>query len=360
MATLSELREQIDGIDSEIVALLRRRADLVLGVKAAKSRDHIDIYSPAREAIIIDRVRQLAAGGNFPLASLEKVFRAIISATRSLIGELSIAFVGPACSLANQAALKQFGEDVRLDPVSAVEDVFDRVERGESAYGVVPVEMGTQGLIVETFEAFIRSPLKAIAEVCVDEKLVAASRADSAAGIRRVISDVGSFSRAARWLSVNFPGVDQVLVESAWHAVDQAQRDESCAAIVPSFAAEQRNMHIIATGVQDRVSAHARFFVIGPQPALATGQDRTTLISVVKDRAGALKDLLAPFAEHGLTLTKIESKPMRHEDWEYAFVIDFLGHAGDAHVAAALDRVRGQSFFYRLLGSYPAAGSGSV
>ena len=120
MGKLDELREQIDGIDADIVALLNRRADVVLQVKAEKSRGQLDIYSPARERQIFNRVRELSGNGSFPHASLERVFSAIVSATRSLIGELAVAYVGPQYSYSHEAALHQFGSDIRFSPTSSV------------------------------------------------------------------------------------------------------------------------------------------------------------------------------------------------------------------------------------------------
>lgn len=162
MEKLSELREHIDKIDEDIVELLKKRADYVLEVKKAKKEDNIDVYSPLRERQILDRVRDLAKGSNFPQHALETIFTNIVAATRSLIGELQIAYPGPDNSLVSAAAKKQFGESVSFHPFVTIEEVFSKVECGQMHYAVVAVE--------DSFEVLIKSPLIVIAEVEVSHK----------------------------------------------------------------------------------------------------------------------------------------------------------------------------------------------
>jgi len=272
MDELKKLRERIDETDTQLVELLHRRAEIVLQVREAKGREKADVYSPSREQQILERVRTLAKEGNFPEKSLDQVFAAIISATRSLVGELSIGFVAPEYSLCHQAALKQFGSAVKFAPLASVSEVFQLTANGELAYGVVPAEDSAQGLRTETFATFFSSALHVIAEIALKE---------------------------------------------------------------------QQYVH--------------RYFVLGLRPAAPTAKDKTSLLVVARERAGALHELLRPFATHGLTMTKIESKMMNDNAWEYAFAIDVLGNCADAPVRAALEEVAAQAAFLKVLGSYPAA-----
>lgn len=272
MDELKKLRERIDAIDTQLVELLHQRAEIVLQVREAKGRERADVYSPSREQQILERVRTLAKGGDFPEKSLDQVFAAIISATRSLVGELNIGFLAPEYSLCHQAALKQFGSAVKFVPLSSVSEVFQLTAGGDLSYGVVPAEDSAQGLRTETFASFLSSTLQVIAEVVLKER---------------------------------------------------------------------QHVH--------------RHFVLGLRPAAPTAKDKTSLLVVARERAGALHELLRPFAAHGLTMTKIESKLIHDNTWEYAFAIDVLGNGADAPVKAALEEVAAQAAYLKVLGSYPAA-----
>ena len=272
MATLAELRAQIDKLDDEIVALLGKRAELVLQVKAAKEKDKIDTYSPTRERQIIDRVMKLAGSSKFPPGAVEKIFGTIISATRALIGETSVSYLGPEFSLGHEASLKQFGDAVQHSAASSVEEVIAKVERGEVNFGVVPAESGGSGLMLKTFAALANSNLIIVAEVLVKERLV---------------------------------GND------------------------------------------------ARFLVLGRKPAVRSGNDKTSIVCAAHDRAGALRDILKPFADRSITLLRIESKKVAESHFEHLFFIDLIGHIDDVVVGEALKELQPLCSMVKILGSYP-------
>ena len=267
--SLKSLREQIDKIDTDLVTLLNERAELVLEVKRAKKRENAEIYSPERERRILDRVRSLAAEGNFPAAALERIFVNIISATRSLIGETSVAFLGSEHSLARDAATDQFGQTVRFVSEDDLHGLVRKVEEGEVQYGLVPIRNTEGGLIYSTFDELMRSKLVIIAET---------------------------------------PAPD---------------------------------------------GSEARYVTLGHKPPTQTGTDKTTLVCGVNDRAGALRDLLQPFASRSITLLRIESKPDTIHGWDYLFFIDIAGHQGESTVAEAIAELSDLVTHLKVLGSYP-------
>ena len=177
---LDELREKIDVCDETIVKLLNERASLVLQVKETKTRDKIEIYSPLREQQIFDRVKALAEAGNFPKGAVERIFRSIISATRSLIGELVVSYVGPEGSPAHEAALKQFGESVHCVAESKIEHVLAQVAGGESHFGIVLGRTEEAGFVSKTLDLLAGSGLQIIGELFVRGRslLSDAERAD--------------------------------------------------------------------------------------------------------------------------------------------------------------------------------------
>lgn len=163
---LEKIRIEIDSTDRQLVELLNRRAELVLKVKEAKAKGKIDVYSPARERQIIERVRELAEGGCFPKAALERIFVSVVSATRSLIGEVKLGCLGPEGSLCFEAAKKQFGEDVLFSFCSDIGELFRLVESGELDFAVIPFDIAG-GVNEETLGRFVDVNVCIVAEVLV-------------------------------------------------------------------------------------------------------------------------------------------------------------------------------------------------
>lgn len=357
--TLEQLRTEIDDIDRQLVDLLNRRADLVLGVKAAKERGRIDIYSPAREAQILERVRKLAEGGNFPVAALERTFTAIISATRSLIGELSVGYLGPDCSPAYDAAVKQFGESIKLNPEPSVETIIRRVEQGDFHYGVVPIETSSTGLNMIAVEALYDSRLEIVAEVETRNRLAIIGKGpvakDGWLKIKKIFGDAQSIGSVSQWLRINLPLIETVVVETTAEAAKRLGSDPSAAIIASESAAARFGLDVLAAGVENDPNSEARFVVIGFNTPPASGKDKTSLVVTAADRAGALRDILRPFADRGLTLLKIESKPHRKSGAGYLFLIDIAGHRSDSEVEGAISELSGLVSACKVLGSFPLA-----
>lgn len=355
MPTLEQLRKEIDTIDADLVRLLNHRAELVLEVKATKEKEHIDIYSPAREQEILDRVGKLGKVGKFPQPSLEKVFRAIISATRSLIGELVVGYLGPEFSPAQEAAMKQFGGDVKYQSAATGEDVCRKVERGEVHFGVVPVETNTNGLVASTFHNLLESNIQIVAEIELKQNLAVLGKEGTLAEAKRLYSDAFSFVSATKWVKANLSTVELVLVDNTAIAAKLAAAENHTLAVASETMANRFGLQVLASHVEDDASSGARFVVVGYQSPGATGRDKTSLICAVNDRSGALCEILKPFAHYGLTLTKIESKPMPKNSSDYMFIIDIAGHISQPPVAAALHELRQLCTLLKVLGSYPMA-----
>ena len=165
---LEKLRSELDGIDEQLVHLLQRRAEIVLQVKETKEKENISVYAPTRERDIFERVRSLGKEGAFPVSSLERIFRAIVSATRSLMGDLSIAYCGPTEELAQKAILKQFGEDVQLQALPTAKEVVEKVKAGDAILGVLPIETEETGLVSATIRAIAEGGTTVISEIELD------------------------------------------------------------------------------------------------------------------------------------------------------------------------------------------------
>ncbi|MBU0678549.1 MAG: prephenate dehydratase [Verrucomicrobia bacterium] len=350
---LNELRKRIDELDAQLVSLLNERTRVVLEIGELKVENSGEIYVPAREKEVLDRVITLNEG---PLgdAALQNVYREIMSASLALERNVKIAFLGPSATFTHQAARAKFGGSVDYEACETISDVFYAVEKQTADYGVVPIENSTEGAVTHTLDRFLETPLKICAEIYlpVSQHLMAKC---SLRDVKRVYSHPQVFGQCRRWLHENMPGVDLVPVSSTANAVDKAVREQDAAAIASSLAAELYDINILAHDIQDIGGNTTRFLVIGKTFGGSTGEDRTSLLFGVKHKVGALYGALEAFKQYGINMSKIESRPSKTKAWEYYFFVDIEGHAEDENLRTALRELSEHCDELRILGSYPKA-----
>jgi chorismate mutase/prephenate dehydratase len=285
------------------------------------------------------------------------IFREVISSCLALEQPLRIAYLGPEATFSHLAALERFGSRASLKPADSIAQVFDEVEHRRADYGVVPVENSTQGVVAQTLDRFLSSPLTIKGEVLLRIDHYLLSRSGRAEQVQRIVSHGQSLAQCRRWLAEHFPGVRQEEVSSNAKAAATAARHAGIAAIAGRLAADRYDLRIVAAHVQDEAENLTRFLVIGNEGISApTGDDKTTVLFSVRHEPGMLYHLLKPFADHRVNLTSIESRPLTGRPWEYFFFVDFEGHARDRRVARALQVLKEQSLTCRVIGSYAAAG----
>ena len=351
--TLDQLRDRIDELDEEIQRLLNERAACAQQVAVAKrNNDDSVFYRPEREAEILRRVRERNKG---PISGDEivRLFREIMSACLALEQPLAIAYLGPEGTYTQTAAQKHFGHSVSLKPLVAIDEIFREVEAGSADYGVVPVENSTEGAINHTLDMFIRSPLKICGDVELQIHHQLLASADGLERISSVRAHQQALAQCREWLDTNLPGVERVAVSSNAEAARLAHVDASIAAIAGDAAAAMYGLNILASNIEDDPNNTTRFLVVGRQAVGPSGNDMTSLMVAVHNKAGALYSLLEPIARHGVSMTKIESRPSRISKWDYVFFVDVEGHVEDENVAAALKELQTEATLLKVLGSYP-------
>ena len=350
---MGSLRAGIDSVDEEIVRLLDRRARLARRVGEIKQRNGLEAYAPAREREVLNRVTALSAG-DFPKRGLEAVFREIISSSISLEARLKVAYLGPEATFTHEAALRTFGTSVDLAPQATVAEVFTRVERGEAEHGVVPVENSMEGAVTHTLDELMNSPLKICGEVYLPVSQNLISKENSLERVRVVCSHPMALSQAANWLRHELPGARLEEVGSTGEAARRAAQEPGVAAVGSVLAAAANDLNVLARNIQDARTNATRFIVLGRTWAGRTGRDKTSVVFSVKDRPGVLRDALAAFAEEGINLTRIESRPSRKRAWTYVFFADFDGHPDEERVRRALAALEEHCPYVSLTGAYPA------
>ncbi|MEO2083053.1 MAG: prephenate dehydratase [Desulfurobacteriaceae bacterium] len=354
MKSLSELREEIDRIDRELLSLLNRRAKLAREVGEIKKKKQLPFYVPGREAKILAKLEEVNPGP-LPNESIRAIFREIISACRSLEEPTKVAFLGPQATFTHLAALKHFGTSSDLRPMDSIEDVFDEVEKGRVDYGVVPIENSIEGIVNYTIDMFLDRDLKVTGEVFIPVNLHLMSKEDSLEKIRRIYSHRHAIAQARKWLSENLPKVEVIEVSSTAKAAEMASKEEGSGAIASEAAALLYDLNILAKNVQEISKNFTRFLVIGSRDSeFPSGRDKTSIMFSTKHEAGALFKALQPFAVYDVNLSKIESRPTKKKPWEYVFFVDLEGHRKEERVAKALKELEESCSFFKILGSYPA------
>lgn len=353
---LSELRDRIDAIDEQILQLINQRASCAVEVAKTKiaQGEQSTFYRPDRESLVLRRIKELNQG---PLSGHTAVrfFRELMSACLALEKPMDIAFLGPEGTFTQQAAYKHFGHAVKTIPTTTINEIFSSVENGSCQFGVVPVENSTEGVISYTLDRLLTSPLKICGEVEIRVHHNLMGQSLNLAEINEVYSHQQSLAQCRQWLDKNLPHVQLTAVSSNAEAARLASINERKAAIAGMVAAEVYSLEIIKRNIEDEPNNTTRFIIIGQQSSSSTGCDKTSLVVSTGNQPGALHKILEPFAQFGIGMVHIESRPSRQGLWDYVFFIDIEGHCEDKVVAMALDKVRESVKMFKLLGSYPKA-----
>ena len=359
-AALARIRDRIDEVDHKLLKLLSERADLALEVGKVKQA-HLDgetpvYFRPEREARILTRLKERNRG---PLSDgdVARLFREIISCCLSLEQPLSVAYLGPRGTYTELAALAQFGQFARTEPLAGIDEVFRAVETEKTHYGVVPVENSTEGMVNHTLDCFMEAPpeIRICAEVELPIHHAFLVHPESDGGVVRIVSHAQSLAQCRGWLDTNYPGVDRLAVASNAEAAHQVSENPGLGAVAGEIAAQRYGLKVVADSIEDRTDNKTRFLVIGRQAVGASGRDKTSILVSTRNRPGALYRVLEPFERHGISLSRIETRPARSGDWSYVFFIDFDGHQEDDTVQRTLAEVGEVALEVRRLGSYPRA-----
>lgn len=358
VAQLSQLRRRIDAIDIKIGELISERAacaQQVAEVKKAGGDAGALYYRPEREAQVL---RNVMAHNRGPLGDEEmaRLFREVMSACLALEQPVKVAFLGPEGTFTQQAALKHFGHAAISVPMSAIDEVFREVEAGAVNYGVVPVENSTEGVVNHTLDNFMGCNLKICGEVelRIHQQLLV-SEITKTDNITRIYSHAQSLAQCRKWLDGHYPHADRVAVNSNAEAARRIKGEWNAAAIAGEMAAELYGLQVLAEKIEDRPDNSTRFLIIGTQEVPASGNDKSSIVVAMKNQPGALHDLLKPFHEHRVDLTRVETRPSQSGTWNYVFFIDFSGHIDDEHVRLVLEEIGRGASDLKILGSYPKA-----
>ncbi len=342
---INKQEQELQRLDRQLIELLERRFALT---------DHIAELPPeGPEGLrswldsLTDRERLTV-----PDSLLRTLFREVRAAAAARRQPRRIAYLGPPATFTHQAARLYFGADVEYAAQATIGEVFTAVSRQSCHFGVVPVENSTEGAVTHTLDMFVDTDLKIRAEInmAIHHCLLCRGERDD---LQTIYSHPQVLGQCRAWLRRHLPKAHLVEVSSTTEAAARCSRELRSGALAGELAARQYNLPVAERNIEDFSGNTTRFLVLGRELTKPSGEDKTSLLLVVRDRVGALYDALLPFGRHGVNLTFIESRPSKRRNWEYYFFIDLGGHVEDEAVRRTLDELREHCELVKVLGSYP-------
>ena len=351
---LTPLRTRIDAIDKQILDLLSQRAGVAQEVGHIKAETNAPVFRPEREMQVLRNAAERNPG---PLADgdVQTIFREIMSACRALEKRVTVAYLGPVGTFSEQAVYQHFGHAVEGLPCASIDEVFRAAEAGTADFGVVPVENSAEGAINRTLDLLLQTPLTISGEVSLPVHHSLMTVSGAMAGVERICAHPQALAQCQAWLNQHYPSVTRQPVSSNGEAARMAAEDGTVAAIAGEIAGEKHGLQVVNAHIQDDAHNRTRFAVIGRLHTSPCGHDHTSLVLSVANKAGAVYNLLAPLAKHGVSMTRFESRPARMGTWEYYFYVDVEGHSDDERMARALVELKENAAFFKVLGSYPCS-----
>jgi chorismate mutase/prephenate dehydratase len=238
-----------------------------------------------------------------------------------------------------------------------MDEVMRATTAGAADFGVMPVENSTEGVVARSLDLFLTTPLFIIGETSLIVRHNLLRKDNSLAGVKVVCAHPQALAQCHAWLSHHLPDAERRPVSSNAEGARLASLDASLAAIASARAATEFGLHVVSPAIQDDAHNRTRFAIVTdphrhPAPK-SSGHDCTSLVVSVVNRPGAMYDILAPLKKHGVSMTRLESRPARSGQWEYYFFIDLQGHPDQPAVQTAMQELRESCAFFKVLGTYP-------
>lgn len=385
MEDLTTLRGEIDDIDAQLTALFLRRMDVTRRVGEYKQSRGIPVLDAAREREVLAKKaaqvsdpalksdvtalyeaimgisrrqqrRLVRESGGAGCAQLREALRS----ARAPLPNPRVLYQGEPGAYADEAAAGFFGEEAPRSHVDTWEDVFLALKEGRADYGVLPIENSSTGSISQVYDLLAKHGAYIVGEQTVKvEHCLAAPRGASLSGVRTVYSHEQGLRQCAEYLKAG--GWKQV---PRLNTAESAQYVASCgdpaqAAVCSRRAAGLYGLEVLAGQINDNDHNYTRFVVVSPVLERRTGCDKVSALFCLPHRTGTLHELMTIFAVNGLSMMKLESRPIVGRSWEYRFFVDFTGDLAAPGMDGVLLELSQTAEDFRVLGNYRACGGGT-
>lgn len=349
---IKAIRDKIDAIDDNILDLLKQRIQCAMDIGKLKDVTKRAKWDPLRERQIYERLL-VDNKEFFPEKALRSIFHEIITTCRLSQKNIVVAYLGPEATFTHQAGVRYFGHSADYKPLESIDEVFAEVEKGRTAYGIVPVENSIEGAVFSTLDSFMKYKVQICGEIRLEISHNLVSKSGNIEDIQTVASHSQALAQCREWLRKNLPSVPTLPVFSTGAAAEMASNNPNIGAIASSLAIKTHQLQVAVKGIEDYRGNTTRFLVIGKKSPEYSGADRTSLLLGTMDRPGALNEILTVLSQAEINLAKIESRPIKGKHWQYLFFLDMMGHIDEEQIREGCDKIKTMCSYFEWLGSYP-------
>jgi chorismate mutase / prephenate dehydratase len=344
-----ELRQEIARLDREILERLEARARASKEIRA-RAENEPAIDTTDREALA---TLGAAASGDLPTESLHAIFSAIRASARALEQAPRVAYLGPEGGFCHVLARAHFGAAGAFIESPSVREALEEVVRGRAACAVFPFDSSAEGLVQASVTALTDTELVIVGARTLPMSFQLMGRAAAPSDLEKVYTTPAGHAACQRFLDSELPRVTVIDVRSMKVAAELAQEDQTAGALLPEPTGREHALGTLRENVGETAEVQMRFAIAAPRPASRSGADVTCLLFSIDDKPGSLFDILRHFAERGINLRRLHSRPAGREPWDYVFYVEIGGHATDRSVITALEAVKKSTRYLRVLGSFP-------
>lgn len=372
---LTNLREQIDEIDAQIVALYEKRMDVSRQVAEYKIETGKKVFDKAREEEKLRKVKALTHN-EFNSHGIEELFEQIMSMSRKLqyrllsehgslgrlpfigvdsldSGRARVVFQGAEGAYSQAAMMQYFGEQVNSFHVDTFRDAMIAIDEGSADFAVLPIENSTAGIVSEIYDLLVEFENYIVGEQIIKiEHCLMAAPGTRMEDIQTVYSHPQSLMQSARFL--NEHSWQQISMQNNAFAAQKVAREQnkSQAAIASEYAAKLYGLEVLAKGINQSSTNSTRFIIVTNQKIFLENAQKISICFEVPHESGSLYHMLSHFIYNNLNMNRIESRPIEGRNWEYRFFIDFEGNLSDSAVKNALRGLREEATNMKILGNY--------
>lgn len=368
---LSDYRKEIDDIDKEMTRLFEKRMDVSVKVAEYKIKNNLPIFNGVREAEVIQRNIERLKNSSYEFL-IRKYFNYLMELSRALqqrkfnevnnyseesgrkVKDGKLGFQGLEGSFSEEAMIKYFGENRETYHYETFEDVFEALKNEEIDYGILPVENTSTGAITEVYDLMNKYGFYIVGEECIkiNQHLIGLEKA-GLDNIKEIYSHPQGFKQSSEFLNSNKEWVCIPYYNTATSVKKVCDlNDLTKAAIGSERAAKLYGLKILANNINNQCENQTRFLIIGRNLEITKASDKVSVVFSLEDEVGTLNSLLNHFAENNINLKSIESRPIKNSPWKYLLYVDFDGNLNNIEVKNALELIKNNSGYFKLLGNY--------
>ena len=267
---------------------------------------------------------------------------------------INVSFQGERGAYSEAAAKSFFNEDVKTIPFSTFTEILENTSKDITEYAVLPVENSLEGSVGESYDLLYSTDLNATGEIYhrIEHCLIGLGKMEE---VDTVYSHPQALGQCRKFIQENNMKTIPTYDTAGSVKIIQELNEKKCACIASKTAAVIYNMPIITENIADNLNNYTRFLILSKKESAETGKDKTSIIFSIKHEPGSLYRIIENFNKNNVNLTKIESRPTKANVWEYNFHVDFEGHQKDIKVLEMLNKIKEETLFMKILGSYPSA-----